>query len=706
MSIRKRSIRRALVAPLVALAPAISFAQVDTSDWACESCPFDQGYRAKISAGATSVSDDAARFGNYTGYDEEGTYGNLDGEGRYSSDGYRLDYTLEDLGLDSRAFSLSASSKGKFGVDIGYRELPFRRFDTSRTIFSQATSDTLVLPAGWVRAGTTDGMTQLDSSLSQVVIGTDRQITDIGGYWNARDAFRVFADFRRQSRDGIDITSAGTYAQASFLPRWIDFETDQVDAGIEYRKKNLSLAVAWYGSFFTNSNPSLTWETPYLATPETSSLRMAREPDNEFQQISVSGKYRLDTWNTVVAFLAATGTGEQDDQLLDYTINGNYEGQFSLPRDSLDGKVDTLNYSFTVTSRPHDRLRVKVGYRYDERDNRTPIAEWSRVIVDAFPSGESEDNVPYSYDRMHTTTSVEYRVLDNLRVSGGYEYREINRDYQEVAEQTTNTGWGQVRFQPSAWLDLRAKGGRSVRGVDRYDEAIGVSLGQNPLMRKYNLAYRDRKYGEFVASITPLEVPLSFSASAMFADDDYKDSLVGLNGSEEFRATADVSWAISESATFYFSWGRDSIDAHQTGAEQADYWDWSAFHQDRFDHTGFGFNVRPADSKFGLSVDYSRADGETRIALNCLSGGPGELPILESTLDSARIEASFAFSERLEATFSLRYERFELGDWALVSPTTLPTVLTLGAEPYDSDVYAAGFGIRYRFGDQEIALAD
>ena len=61
---------------LFLLVPAVAAAEVDTSEWACEYCPFDEGYRAKISAGATNVSDDAARFGNFTGYDEEGTYGN------------------------------------------------------------------------------------------------------------------------------------------------------------------------------------------------------------------------------------------------------------------------------------------------------------------------------------------------------------------------------------------------------------------------------------------------------------------------------------------------------------------------------------------------------------------------------------------------------------------------------------------------------
>ena len=267
------------------------------------------------------------------------------------------------------------------------------------------------------------------------------------------------AELRRRIRQrqaaGADASEANLQVlDAQLAGREAQHPLHQVDAGIEYHKDNLSLAVAWYGSFFTNNNPSLTWETPYLATPETSLLRMAREPDNEFQQVSLSGKYRLDTWKTVIAFLAASGTGKQNEAFLDYTSNSNYEGQFDLPRDTLDGKVDTLNYSFTLTSRPNDRLRVKFGYRYDERDNRTPVAEWSRVIVDGFPSGDPGENVPYSYDRMHTTTSVEYRVLDNLRFSGGYEYREINRDFQEVAEQTTNTGWGQVRWQPAAWPSI------------------------------------------------------------------------------------------------------------------------------------------------------------------------------------------------------------------------------------------------------------
>ncbi len=700
----KRIVISMLAVPALLMGGAAAFAEVDTSEWACEACPFDDGYRAKVSAGATNVSDDAARFGNYTGYDEEGAYGNLDGYGRYNKDGYRLDYSMENLGLESRAFGLSIDSAGLFGLNFGYREIPFRRFDTTRTIFAQPTGDSHTLPSGWVAAGTTGAMTALASSLQPRLIGSDRQIIDFGGFYDPRNDFRFYADFRRQTKDGVDITSGSSYAQASHLPRFIDYETNTVDAGVQYRAETFSVTLALYGSFFSNKNLGLSWETPFTATPETSVLRMAQQPDNHFQQVSLSGKYLVNHWDTVVAFLAAVGQGEQDDALLPYTSNPDLGA--ALPSSSLNGKVDTLNYALTVTSRPLEKLRARFSYRYDERDNGTPVTAWSRVIVDLLDSGQPEPNAPYSYDRGHATTSVEYALRDDLRVSAGYEYRQMNRDLQEVAEQTTNEGWGQLRWQPVAWFDLRAKGGASTRGVDRYDTTVAVSLGQNPLMRKYNLAYRYREYGEVVASIMPLESPVSFSASVLFADDDYKESLLGLNGSEEFRATADVSWAVSDSAFVYLAYGRDSLDAHQAGSEQFGFWDWSAFHEDRFDHLGAGVSYRPTEGPLSLRVDYSRGNGDTKIEYDSLSGGRNSLPELESTLDSLRVEASYDFSERLAATFSLRYEKFELQDWALVSPAALPNVLTLGAQPYDYDVVAAGIGIRYRFGENEITLAE
>jgi len=138
-------LRRLSVTSLLLVSP-LGFAQVDTSEWLCESCPFEKGYRADYEAGATYVSDDAARFGNATGYDKQGGYLNLDGEGHYASDAHQLDWYVEDLGLDSRVAELEGGRQGTYGFYLGYRELPYRLFDTTRTVFTPSASDRLSLP--------------------------------------------------------------------------------------------------------------------------------------------------------------------------------------------------------------------------------------------------------------------------------------------------------------------------------------------------------------------------------------------------------------------------------------------------------------------------------------------------------------------------------------------------------------------------------
>ena len=698
-------ISRVLIPPMLVFAPGLCLAQVDTSDWLCESCPFEEGYRAEVDAGGTYVSDDAARFGNGTGYDEDGGYVNADGQGRYVSDGYRLDWYAEDLGLDSRVFEIDGGKQGVFGFNLGYRKLPYRRFDTTESVFVATESDTITLPPGWVPAGSTTGMTELSSSLRPEDVGLDRETIDAGGYWNPAAGFRVYADFSRQTRDGIDIMGGSGFTQSSLLPRWVDYETDQVDAGIQYKTDRTSLTLAYYYSDFSNNNASLTWDTPFTAAPGAEQLRMATAPGNDFQQVSLAGAYRADAWDTVVAFSLAAGNGEQDEAFLPYTINPNVTSM-SLPQDNLDGDVDTTNYSLTVTSRPISKGRVKFSYRHDERENNTQQSDWNRVIVDLLNSGEIEQNLPYSYERDTFSLVGELLLWEDVRLSAGWEHKEVDRDFQEVAEHEIDDGWGQVRWQPTGWLDLRVKGGANERDIDRYDETVAASLGQNPLMRKYDLAYRYRNYGELVAAITPVDSPVSLNTTMLYADDRYNQSQLGLTDSEEIRVTLDANWAISSNASLFLLYGHEAIDAFQLGSEQFDTQDWSARHDDDFDHYGAGFVWRQAEGKYELRFDYARGEGETRIDYLSQSGGQSRMPKLESTLDSATLEAVYRWNERLDATLDLRYESFELDDYTLVSQTTVPTLLTLGADPYDYDVWAVGIGLRYRFGSDEIVLAD
>jgi MtrB/PioB family decaheme-associated outer membrane protein len=682
---------------LLPVKPAM--AQVDTSEWTCQYCPFPDGYRAEYSAGTTYVSDDAHRYGNGTGYDESGAYLNLDGSGRYRAENYQFDWQVADLGLDSRSIAVRGGQQGRFGFHLDYDEIPYRLFDSTRTVFRPTSSGGLSLPDGWIADSQTSGFSQLTSSLRQQNIESDRRIIGIGGEFIAGAGFSFHADYRNIARDGVDIVSGANFIQGSLLPRFFDFETDLVDLGIQYANGPLNLSAAWFGSYFSNSANSLQWENPFAAFPGAETGTTALEPDNEFQQISLSGTYRFDALSSVLAFAVATGQAKQNDLLLPYTSNPLIDAG-ELPVSVLDGRVDTSNYSLTLTSRPFPKARVRVGYRYDERDNRTPQSVWSRVVVDSFASGDSETNTPYSFDRTKLTASGNYRLLDWLRLAAGYERTELDRDFQEVAEQTEDESWVRVRMRLANWLDLSAKGGTSLREVDRYDTDVAISLGQNPLLRKYYLAHRYREFAEFGASITPAEKPFSIGLSALWADDDYSRSRLGLTGSETLHVSADVDYTLSEKTSIYLSGGFEDIDATQLGSATFSTPTWSAIHKDSFQHVGAGVRLRQLSEKIDLTLDYLHTDGTTRIGMPQSQSG-NSFPELQSTLESIRLNMAYRRSERMTIDAVLRYESFESSDWALagVEPDTIETVLSLGAQPYDYEVWVIGIGFRYLVGE-------
>ncbi|MGB5163921.1 MAG: MtrB/PioB family decaheme-associated outer membrane protein [Woeseiaceae bacterium] len=691
-----KTLSRAIALALVA--PAAAWADADTSEWACEFCPFEEGYTADMSVGATYVSDDAARFGNGTGYDEKGGYINLDGEGRYAKDGKQMRWAAEDLGLKSRVLSIEAGSQGHYTYGLEYRELPYRRFDTTQTVYTES-GDALQLPSGWVTAPLTSGFTQLAASLGSRNIETDRQILKLDGEYLPSTSFALFADYRRQQRDGVAITTGSTYTQAAYLPRPIDDHTDEMNLGVRYKAENFNMALAYFGSYYRNSVDSLTWDNPFTSFPGADQGRTAVEPDNDFQQVSFSGAYFAETMRTNIVFSAAMGRGEQTATLLPYTINPTLSPP-SLPVSSLDGKVDTSNYTFTITSRPFDKARVSLTLRQDERDNKTPVSMWSRVITDNVTSGDTEFNTAYSFKRQKLNLAASYRLFSSLKLSAGYDRGQLDRDYQEVAEQTEDTGWGKLDYRPNNVFDITLRGGASRREIDRYDTDVAISLGQNPLMRKYNLAYRYREFGELTAAVSFPSAPVSLAVTVMQSDDSYSRSELGMTASDEMRVTGDISWAVGERTSIYLSGGVDSIEATQLGSEDFGAADWTANHDDSFMHAGGGFRVLGIGDKADLEFDYTRSEGETDIAVSRYNNAPDNLPTLDSTMDSLRMNLSFTVSERLATTFSVRYERFKTSDWALdgVQVDTLPTVLTMGASSYDYDVWAAGIGFRYSIG--------
>ncbi len=695
---------RALSAGTLLLMAASTMADApDTSEWVCEYCPFAEGHSADFRLGVSSVSDDSAYLGDANGYDDKGAYANVDGEGRYASDGYRVQWEVADLGLDSRRAHVEAGRPGVYEINVSWRDIPRRRFDTSSSIFQNSTNGDLLLPGGWAPAPLTSQFTALDASLTPRPIQSDRRILELGGRYQLPNQFSISAELRRQQYDGLKIAGGSTFSNASLLPASFDYTTDSVDLGLRYDAESGFVLLGWHLSDFESSDAATRWQQPFSfsAPLGTDTLLRAQPPDNQFQQLTLSGGYSMPRYRTVISASAALGNIDQDAGFLAYTTNPALNPA-PLPRNSLGGDVDTTNLAFALSTRPIRKSRVNLSYRFDKRDNKTPEALWERVIVDSVLSGDAEMNTPYSFERGKLKLSADYDLFDTVRVSGGYDRVDTDRDNQEVKSQSEDTGWGRVRWRPTSSLEIDTRGGVSERDIDQYNESVALSFDQNPVLRKYNLAYRYRRFGELRFSWSPSELPLAISISGLQAEDEYTQSRLGLLSGDELSVTADVSWTISDTKSLFVNSGFEKLESRQAGSEQFASEDWRASHDDEFTLYGAGLRLRQLGGAVDLTLDYSRSEGESKIRIDTPGAAADQFPSLTSSFDFFRLKLDWRRSTTLSLGIDVRYQQFETADWSLdgVSPSAIPVILSLGARPYDDDALIVGIGFSYRLGNK------
>ena len=685
---------------VTARAHAQEVAPPDTSRWKCESCPFAKGHEAEYDAGGAYVSDDAARFGNATGYDESGGYVVADGTGQYVSDAHRTEWEFEDLGLDSRSVEVEGGKPGNYKYSFDYSELPYRRYDTTQTVFQQSGDELLVLPPGWVPAGTTAGFTALEASLAGRDIESDRETVGIGGEFLAFKYLRLQADFRRTEREGWGIAGAPFFTSSALLAAPFEDHTDTANFAALYDRERWSASLSWSGSFYEDSNEELRWDNPYIGGGQGA---RAQAPDNKAQTLTLAGAYRFSA-QTTLSLNASLGEIRQDELLLPYTINPAVP-LTPLPRDSLDGKIDTTHVDLGFTSRPWDFLRLKGVYRYDDRDNSTPVEQWTRTITDLFASGESEANRPYSFERskLELSAAARFDFFDWLKAfefEAGYDLAETDRTLQEFSGETEETGWGRVRWRPGPETELTLRAGIARRDPDDYDAAVAQANEQNPLMRKYTIAYRYREFAQLNARIGFAGAPITIGAEAFYAADDYSESPLGLRRYDDRRFAADFTWAINDGTTFYLQGGYEDLELANYNSETFGTADWNSQHQDRFNTLDAGIRFGKSEGKFDGNFNLRYAKGTGEVGVNSSFSGSGPYPDLETDLKGGELDVGYHVNSKLELRFNVRYEDFSSSDWALqgVEPATIPTVLTLGADPDDYNVYLATLSFRYSFG--------
>ena len=702
----KRSTTLTLAVASVLLAAVAARAQEapapaapDPSTWTCKKCPFPKGYDGSAELGGGYVSDDSAAFGDGTGLDEEGGYvvANAEGQALYDS-GYALSYELRNLGLDSREARLDGGKQGSYDFSLFYDRVPRRITDTAQTIYGGLGGSDLTLPPGWVTGGSTSLMPGLDANLRTVDVGFDRdRYGAAGNFWLGHNV--VFGlDYKHDERDGTR-PMLGSFGSVStqFL-RPISDATDRLTASARYEGSRWFAQVGYYASIYNNDASRLRWGNAFNAfLPGGDAGQMALEPDNDYQEIALTAGMHGLPLNTVIGLSAAAGEGTQDAGFLPYTINPNLATD-ALPRGNLDGKVKVNRADLTISMRPLDRLRLRGAVAWDERKNDTSQDLYTSIIhTDLFPVADRVNPV-YGYERLRLTGSADFDIYRDLTVGVGGEYKTIDRKGtpQETRSEDTTDGWGRVQYRPNGYLGFVLKGGIEERDPGKYDTTVATGLDQNPLMRKYELAYRYRSYADFLANVAVGTLPLTLGMNAFYADDSYLQSNLGMISGIDSRYGVDLTWAVNEKVSAYASAGQEKMASRRKNSSTFSFADWRGDVKDDFQTYGAGVHARLAED-LSLNLDYTYARGNTDTTIVGVSAGA--FPTVTSRLDSFKADFTYGLSKRTDVVFTFWHEKLSSADWAIqgIEPATLPTVLALGYDPNNYSVNYVTASIRYYF---------
>lgn len=652
----------------------------DTSKWVCKFCPISGGWFGEWDLGLIYVDDPTPKFADYRGLDDEGAYLEASGNSRYLNEkGYYFDFYGRNLGLDSRALEMRGGKQGSYEFRADYGEIPRYLGNGTVTPYLGVGRDRLVLPESW------QPDPEQVASWSAATLESKRKTISAGLSLKMGSSWRFDAEVEQQSRDGTRASSGGLFAlNGALFPAPVDYTTRLLNAGIEYAARRGQLRLEFAGSDFDNGYNSLTWDNPFVVGRGDEVSRSGLVPDNEFHQISLFGAYSFSP-RFRISGKASSGSAEQNAMFLPYSINPEYE-DLALPRDSLNGKIDTSIYNLAgrVYIILANRLDLTAQYKVNERENKSPVDIYTPILLEVFPSSPRSNRL-YSYDRSQGKAVLRWRPRYNIRLNAGLKRDELERTDQDVRKSEEDSYWGEIQFTSWAWLDTRLKYDHAKRDAKSFEEQGNFDRAENPLMRKFNMADRDRNRVTIEFDLTPTErfdVALSFYAT----EDEYNDSVIGLTESEETSINLDFNYILNERTNLYAFVTRENIESEISGADGVGSIPWDALTEDEILTWGLGISGHIND-RFSYGFDYVSSDADGDI-LTDSGDGEAPFPVLTTELRNARIYVTYKANDRWALSLDAYREEYDSADWYVdgIGPLDVNGLLTLGEISPDYDV--------------------
>jgi MtrB/PioB family decaheme-associated outer membrane protein len=549
--------------------------------------------------------------------------------------------------------------------------------------------------------------------------------------YDATESLTLRAMYRHTDRDGT-IPFGGSFGHSSVveLPLPTRHQLSDFNADAEYVRDPILLRGGYTGSWFHNDFSDQVFDNPYRLDDTSSASsrgRLSVPPGNSFVGVNGTASVKLPGRSRATAYGSIGMLQDVGATMVPQTINTAVVTA-PIERTTVEGEAKTHSINLRFTSRPRRWSDLVVSYRSYEYDNRTPEFTLSqRVAYDNAPSNLSPTvhTEPFSVSR--GTLDADFRYLIHGLTSAGVGYTRNDEDRTHRIYDSTTDNVFRLTFDTMSrrWFSLRSKYEHSQRrgeGIEQGIEAL-VGIGEQPGMRHFDVANRNRDRGTFIASITPTS-ELITSITLALGKDDYIESEFGMRDNTHHVFGLGADYVAAENVSFGASYSYEQYDAFSRsrqanpGAEFTNpSRNWAADSSDKTHSFVLNADVSRIARKFDLhlSYDVSRSRGiynyvtgpvgertlPEEIPASTTLPTPTELPPTLSEFHRGTVDLVYALNRHLSVGASYWYDQYRVSDFTLdieANPELVRgQVMLMGYlyRPYTANVFWAR--LLYRF---------
>ncbi len=684
---------RPFLTAALALVPLIARAQAPAAP-----PPSPTGWAGTIDFGVrgTGGDGDAARYERYRDL----------GNGLFierahvtrERNGWFLDVAADHLGRRDQRYLIDISRPGAFKSWFLWDQIPMLLSRTTRTLFTGVGSGVLEID-NTLQAQVQANPAAIAPIFSQFGIGfetrTRRHIAEGGVEYTTSHALTVTAKVRRTDRDGT-IPYGGSFGHSSLveLPAPTSHTLTEADAGAEFVHDPLLLRAGYTGSFFHNDVTSVVFDNPFRAIDSASASsrgRLTLAPTNSYNGVNGLASVRLPHRSRASAFVSVGRLTDAGDPIVPQTINAALSPA-PLPRTTVNGDARTTALNLTFVSRPTRYLDVSAGYRQYDFDNRTPEftmterVSYDNAVTAVVPPVQSE---PFGVVRHTVDADLKLTPIDGVSAGVGFTRLSEDRTHRIFESTTDNVVRVTLDTLSQQRFTLRTKYEHAQRrgvGIEAGELEL-AAIGEQPGMRHFDIAARNRNRVTLLGSVMPVEnVGVTLSVAA--GKDDYLQSLFGLrdNTHRVYGAGVDITPTERIVLGTSYSYERYNALSRSRQANPGEQFDdpsrnWATDATDRAHSWVVNAEIGKIADKVDLrfNYDFSRARAlydyltgpvpdrtlPEEVVVTTTLPPPAGLPPTLSELQRGTVDITYALRSHLSLGLSYWHERYRVNDFTL-----------------------------------------